>query len=433
MALSATLRSIFSEALQQSSLQRELGVQVTREGNRLTIGELHYDLASFGKVAIVAIGKASAAMCDYFAAMLPQATGVAVGPQAPASAKMRYFQGGHPLPNQSSLDAAHAVTELLCGLDRQSLVLFLISGGGSALFEMPLNEGVTLDDMREFHQALIHSGLSIVEMNVLRKHASAVKGGRLAVAAGAATQCTVLVSDVPGNVEHIISSGLSLPDPSTVEDCHRILRAHPLPWGKVVRLLARDACPETPKPDDAAFRTARWLTMLSNERLVEHAAAAAKALGYYVVIDNSCDDWEYGLAAEYLLGRLRVLAQEYPRVCLLSGGEVLVRVTGEAGVGGRNQHFALECALRLDKYFAEDQVAVLSAGSDGIDGNSPAAGAVVDMSTVLRARAAGIDPAASLEAFDSGSLFATLGDAIVTGPTNNNLRDLRILIHERTS
>jgi len=409
----AELRAIFAEAMERAQVAAELARRVRCVDGELQVGELRYRLKDFDRVALVSIGKAAVPMCAYFAEILEgeiDCAGIAVGPVARAElpAGIRYFQGGHPLPDARSFAAGRAILEMLRALDERSLVLFLVSGGGSAMVELPIDPAVTLDEMRAFHLGLLHSGLSIVEMNALRKHVSAVKGGRLAVAAGAATQCavtqgTVLVSDVPEGALDRVSSGPSLPDPSTLEDCAGLIAGM---QGRLIDLLRSGACPETPKPGDGAFARARWMTLLSNERLLEHAAAAAERRGYTVTIDNACDDWDYGAAAAYLLKRLRGLAETGERVCLISGGEVLVTIgsaegKGEAGEGGRNSHFALECALTMDG-FAGGRVAVLSAGSDGIDGNSVAAGAVADRTTLARAREVGIDPAEALREFNSG-------------------------------
>jgi hydroxypyruvate reductase len=183
------------------------------------------------------------------------------------------------------------------------------------------------------------------------------------------------------------------------------------------------ALEETPKPDDPAFQRSRWWTVLSNASLLESAKAEAERQGFLVQVDNSCDDWDYVRAADYLLARLRELRRKAERVCLLSGGEVTVKVTN-GGVGGRNQQFALACAQRM----AGESITVLSAGTDGIDGNSCAAGAVVDGTTMARAQAHGLDAAEALAKFDAYPFLDALGDAIVTGPTGNNLRDLRILL-----
>jgi len=191
----------------------------------------------------------------------------------------------------------------------------------------------------------------------------------------------------------------------------------------VRELFQRHALEETPKSDDPAFVRARWWPVLSNQTAVDEAAVAATRQGFAVEVDNSCDDWDYQRAADYLLERLRKLRQSVTRVCLISGGEVTVKVTS-GGTGGRNQHFALYCAQKI----AGENIAVLSAGTDGIDGNSPAAGAVADGSTAQRALAAGLDPTTALESFNAYPLFHSLEDTIITGPTGNNVRDLRILL-----
>jgi hydroxypyruvate reductase len=231
-----------------------------------------------------------------------------------------------------------------------------------------------------------------------------------------------------------------MPDSTTVEDCHAIAAKHNLlppfenreGWGthdvgglppSVRELFDRHALEETPRSDDPAFIRARWWTILSNAALLQAAKTEAERQGFAVEIDNSCDDWDYSRAADYLLTRLRELCQKNERVCLLSGGEVTVHVEN-GGIGGRNQQFALHCAERI----AGQNICVLSAGSDGIDGNSSAAGAIVDGTTLENAKARGLDLKAHLRAFNAFPLFEAFGDAITTGPTGNNLRDLRILL-----
>jgi len=217
-----------------------------------------------------------------------------------------------------------------------------------------------------------------------------------------------------------------MPDSTTVEDCYRIAEKYDLPeqFPQSVReLFERHALEETPKSDDPVFHRARWWTVLSNQTAIEEASVAAERAGFIVQVDNSCDDWDYARAADYLLQRVRELRKQFSPVCLISGGEVTVKVAN-GGVGGRNQQFALACAARI----AGEPIAVLSAGTDGVDGNSPVAGAVVDGSTVERARQLGLDPSSVLEKFDAYPFFRALEDTIETGPTGNNLRDLRILL-----
>ncbi len=301
------------------------------------------------------------------------------------------------------------------------------------MLELPLDPAVTVDEMADLYRALVHSGLNIAEMNTLRKHVSAVKGGRLAELAPRATKCTLLVSDVPdGNID-VIGSGPSLPDSSTREQCWELLRRPELA-GRLpepIRAFLQSAdLPETPKHNAPCFDHAESRVLLSTADMLRAAAESCRRRGFHVVADNTCDDWDYRDAAHYLLGTLRRLRSVYPRVCILSGGEVLVELHKAAGVGGRNQQFALYCATRLDSDDAE--LAILSAGTDGIDGNSPVAGAVVDFTTLKRAREAGYNVEQALDTFNAYPLLAHVGDVIVTGPTGNNVRDLRIVMAERT-
>jgi hydroxypyruvate reductase len=217
-----------------------------------------------------------------------------------------------------------------------------------------------------------------------------------------------------------------MPDSTSAEDCYRIAEKYELLKqfpASTRELFERHALEETPKSDDPAFVRARWWPVLSNQTAIEEASIAAERAGFVVHVDNSCDDWDYEKAADYLLLRARELRKQFSPVCLISGGEVTVKVTN-GGVGGRNQQFALACAGKI----AGENIAVLSAGTDGVDGNSPAAGAVADGSTLARARGRGIHVRAALEGFDAYPVFKALGDAIEIGPTGNNLRDLRIIL-----
>jgi hydroxypyruvate reductase len=218
-----------------------------------------------------------------------------------------------------------------------------------------------------------------------------------------------------------------MPDSSTVADCYRIARDYDLIGRfpkKALLIFEDEELSETPKPGDAAFANSRYVTVLSNRSAVEAATSRAKSFGFTVETDDSSDDWDYARAADHLLERLRSSRQRSSRVCLVSGGEVTVTLGNESGVGGRNQQFALYCAKKI----AGESIAVLSAGTDGIDGNSPAAGAMVDGTTIARARQHGLDIASAISQFDAFPLLDAIGDALVTGPTGNNVRDLRILL-----
>lgn len=296
------------------------------------------------------------------------------------------------------------------------------------MVEQFLDATIPLEMMAATHRALVECGAPIAAMNAMRKHLSAVKGGRLAAAAVPARQLTIFVSDVPAGELDALASGPTLPDRSTVVDVYRMAETYQLADrlpSAVREMIVGRQLPETPKPGDAIFARAKWSVLLDSVSLEEAAAGRAKELGWHVEIDNRCDDWSAEDAARYLVERVSELRQTHERVCLLSAGEVTVRVAdGASGKGGRNQHFALLCS----ELIAERKITVLSGGSDGIDGNSPAAGGVVDGTTVARAREARYSVEAALAAFDTYSLLEKLGDAVVTGATGNNLRDLRILL-----
>jgi glycerate 2-kinase len=274
---------------------------------------------------------------------------------------------------------------------------------------------------------LVNSGAPIAQINAVRKHLSAVKGGRMARAARGAQQVSILVSDVPENALDSLASGPTMPDSSTVDDCYRIVTEHSMLQefpDSVRELFDKRALEETPKKDDPAFARSRWWKVLSSETAERAAAEIASQHGFVVEIDHKCDDWDFAKAADYLLARLRAVQREVPKACIVSGGEVTVKVGTNAGTGGRNQHFALYCAEKI----AGENIAVLSAGTDGIDGNSPAAGSVADGTTLERTRIAGMDLNEHLREFNAFPLFEKLSDAIQTGPTGTNVRDLRILL-----
>jgi hydroxypyruvate reductase len=338
----------------------------------------------------------------------------------------RYFRGGHPTPNDESIQAATAILRAVESQPASALVIFLISGGGSSIVEKPIDDEISLEDLVATYRVLVHSGAPIAEINAVRKHLSAVKGGRLAQAAFPAQQVSLFASDVSDNTPDALASGPTMPDSTSVEDCYRLAEKYDLlrQFPPSTReLFERHALEETPKSDDPVFHKSRWWTILSNQTAIEEASAIAERAGFVVHVDNSCDDWDYAKAAEYLLNKLRELRKQFSPVCLISGGEVTVKVTN-GGTGGRNQQFALACAQAI----SGENITVFSAGTDGVDGNSPAAGAVVDGSTVNRVLARGLDVESALKTFNAYTLFSALGDAVETGPTGNNLRDLRVLL-----
>jgi glycerate 2-kinase len=427
---------IFESALRSSRVEPAMERRVRVRDGVLEVDELRYELRRYGRVLMVAIEKAAGPMT---AAFLRQAgaeaarfEGIVAGFHEVGGwpVGFRLFRSGHPSPNEVSVEAARAILAALQGLGEDALVIFLISGGGASMVELFSDPAISLESMAATHRALVECGAPIAAMNAVRKHLSAVKGGRLAAAAWPAQQLTIFVSDVPVGELDALASGPTMPDRSTVEDVYRIAERYGLtdrlPAG-VREMIVERRLAETPKAGDAIFAQSNWSVLLDSSSLEESAAARARELGWHVEVDNSCDDWTAEDAARYLVDRAGELRGTHERVCLLSAGEITVRVrSGAVGKGGRNSHVALLCS----ELIAGGGMTVLSGGSDGIDGHSPAAGAVVDGTTVARANEAGYSVTAALAAFDSYTLLEKLGDAVVTGPTGNNLRDLRILLLE---
>jgi hydroxypyruvate reductase len=425
---------IFHSALKASRVETALERYLSFTDEVMRVDMHDYSLDRYERMLIVSIGKAAGPLATSFLQRAGDRAerfeGIVVGTGKMQSLPrmFRVYQGGHPSPNQSSLDSAVDILRTLQSLTGRDFVIFLVSGGGSAMVEKFLEQGTSLATIVATHKALVESGAPIAAINAVRKHLSAVKGGRFAAAAAPAEQLTIFVSDVPAGELDALSSGPTLPDLSTTEDVYRIAEE----YGLIERLpapvaeqLASRSLAESPKPGDDIFARSRWGVLLDSTSLEEAAAARAAALGWYAEIDHSCDDWSAERAAKYLVERVQAMRRVRERACLISGGEVTVHVpSGVTGKGGRNQHFALLCS----ELIAKSDVVVLSGGSDGVDGNSPAAGALVDGMTPRRAEAAGYPVLRAIAAFDSYSLLAKLGDTIDTGPTGNNLRDLRILL-----
>ncbi len=428
-------RRIFQETLLAIDIPAVMRLKLRREGTWLVCDERRIDLRGFAKLRVVAIGKAAHAMVEGLALVLTPFVRFAGVVSAPTPTRkpiagMKYFVAGHPVPNEQSWKAAETILGLLKECDEKTLVFFLLSGGGSALVELPLDPRETLEDVRQLNSALVWCGAPIDAINTIRKHVSAVKGGRLAAAAARATKITLAVTDVPLGKESALASGPTLPDPTTVADVHRVISEYALKEklpAALVKWIDEGKMPETPKKGDAAFARAHFFLLLGMEDLFHPAHHAAESMGFLSCCDNTTDDWPVEKAADFLLARLEEWRAMNPghRVALIADGEVSSPVTGN-GVGGRNSAFVLACVEKI----TGKRIAVLSAGTDGIDGNSPAAGAVADGETLARARAAGMDPAEAFRRSDAHTFFSRLDDVIVTGPTGNNLRDLRILLGE---
>jgi len=462
---------IFTGALEACSVASAFDRRIRFDGNLLHrllpdgSGPAVIDLSAYKRVFVIALGKAAGPMLETLLSRMTRRKGlrgICCSNQLPKARnwRFRYFEGGHPVPNEESFQAARAALAMVRKARKDTLIFFLISGGGSAMFDLPLDPHISLDDTIAFHRLLLASGAPISEVNTLRKHFSAVKGGRLAIAAPDAAKVSLLVPDVPLRSLDALSSGPTSPDHSTVAEVRALLEKYDLNSRLPVSIrtfFEREDLPESPgnkgwRPsflprqtrsapvpvrgvtaaaamsgEDLPFRDSVFEILLSGHDLVENSRTLAQKAGYFVAVDNSCDDWDYADAARYLLHRFHNLRLAHPRLCLISVGEVTVTMDRTPGAGGRNQQFVLACAMDLAKYPGE-RLTVFSAGSDGIDGNTQTAGAVADPSTVDRARTFGFDPEASLAEFNACPLFTSLGDAVVTGPTGHNLRDLRLLL-----
>jgi len=438
-------RNIFLRTLEAVDPCLAIERCLSLSGHSLCCSGRAYDLRQFADLRVLAVGKAAHRMLAGLAAVLPHETrlrGVvsAPTPAAPSgaphprdsrtdfSASVQYFVGGHPEPNEHSLLAGRAALELARDSTSQTLLIVLLSGGGSALMESPLLTSLSLPEIQQLNRALVTCGASIHEINTVRKHISAIKGGRLAQAAYPATVVTLAISDVPVGRESALASGPTLPDPTTCADALNVLSKYNLRarLPEALRFwIDSGAMPETPKPSDPAFARNQFELVLGMHELFHAAHRFVEAEHCIACCDNSTDDWTVERAADSLLAQLKQLQASNPGqpVALIADGELSSAVTGD-GLGGRNSAFVLACLEKI----AGKPIVVLSAGTDGIDGNSPAAGAVADGETLTRARQAGLDPKVFFQRSDSFRFFEALGDAILTGPTGNNLRDLRLLL-----
>jgi glycerate 2-kinase len=430
-----TAQRIFRNTLAAIHIPEVLACKMDRRGSRIHVDKAQIDLHDYREIVAIAFGKASFAMAQGLREILAPdypIDGILVVPTAPRHGLTGWttFVGGHPVPNVQSFEAGLAILNRLARCDERTLVFFLISGGGSALVEQPLEGEAGLDDFRKLNAALVTCGAPIEEINVVRKHLSAVKGGRLAVVSPRSTKVTFAISDVPAGEESSLASGPTLPDPSTVADAEEVVDRYGLREKfppAIRRIFEQHKLRETPKPGDSAFARAYFDVLLGEHQLLHAAHHACEAEGYACLCDTFADGWPLEKAVPHLLALLESQRRANPgrRVAVLADGEVISPRTGD-GMGGRNSAFVVTCVPKI----AGEKITVLSAGTDGIDGNSPAAGAVADGESLSRAIDAELDPADFLRRSDAYNFFARLGDAVTTGPTGNNLRDLRILLAE---
>ena len=358
-------------------------------------------------------------------------TGVVIGPTAPIiDSRLRSMAGEHPQPGPGSLAAGQQALDIARAIDRDERLLVLLSGGASSLMAVPA-AGITLDEKRQATSVLLRSGADIYALNTVRKHTSAIKGGQLAAATAAECR-TLVVSDVVGDDLSFIGSGPTVPDPSTFRDAREVIETFggaPEYPSSVINYLdqgIRGQRPETPKPGDPRLARSSAVVIGGRLQAMRGAADDARARRYHVLVLEDAVVGESRIVGPVQVERMIACARSLPRpACIISSGETTVTVTGD-GKGGRNQELALAAATVVGS--VGRPAALASAGTDGVDGPTDAAGAIVDSSTLNRAAAMGLAPDSYLQNNDAYTFFAKLGDLIRTGPTGTNVDDLQVLL-----
>ncbi len=413
-----------------------------REEELLIIGDHRYDLSRIRNIYVVGAGKASAPMAAAMEEILgDRITTGSVTVKYGYVTDLRHIklvEAGHPVPDENGVAGAKKILALAASAKRDDLVICLISGGGSALLSLPAPE-ITLADKQETTRVLLACGATIHEINALRKHLSRIKGGLLSKTACPATVVSLILSDVVGDDLDVIASGPTVPDASTFNDCRKIIEdydiADKLPRAVIKRIQegAAGRIEETPKPGDPLFKQTLNRIIGSNIEAVQASKTIAEAKGYHTLLLSSMIEGDTTESARMHAAIVReILKTGHPiptPACILSGGETTVKLTGN-GKGGRNQEFALAAAIAIDGYEA---TVVLSAGTDGTDGPTDAAGAIADHLTVSRARRMEIMPGRYLADNDSYHFFQGLDDLVMTGPTNTNVMDLRVILVKTTT
>ena len=418
--------------MEQIALLEQLYGAALAAADPLRVLPAHLPPKPAGRTVVVGVGKAAAAMAQALEAHWDgPLTGVVAVPRGATLplTSIRQVEASHPVPDASSVAAGRALMQAVAGLVPDDLVIALISGGGSALCALPL-DGVSLEEKRGITDALLRRGATIREINTVRKHLSAIKGGRLAVQAWPARVATLLISDIPGDEAALIASAPTLPDASTCAQALAVLRRHGVALSAGLAAALACGALESPKPGDVRFAGHTHAIVACAQDGLEAAASLARARGWPVHI---LSDAMEGNAADLALvhaaiaRQVRRHGQPFTAPCIvLSGGEATVTLKGQ-GRGGRNTEFALALAIALD---GAPGVYALSAGTDGLDGSGAAAGACIDPGTLGRARGRGLDAAASLQDNDSFTFFDALDSTLVTGPTHTNINDVRAMLIE---
>ena len=432
------LLEIFHHALQAVDSLQLIKRSLRLEGTRLLLGgEGDLDVGHFERVYVVGAGKAGAKMALGLEEILPGRIdqgfiNVKYGHALPLEI-VRLNEAGHPIPDENGVQGVNEMVQILDSASEKDIVFCLLSGGGSALLPLPA-VGLNLDHKKEATRILLECGADIEEVNTVRKHLSAIKGGHLARRAHPATLVSLILSDVIGDRLDSIASGPAAPDPTTFADCLSVMKRCgikpklPRPVVSHLEKGAQGELPETPKVGDPAFGRTTNLIVGNNHLAVQTAAERAKTLGYQVLTLSTQMEGEarevakmYADIAKKIRGRGEPI---HPPACVLSGGETTVTLRG-GGKGGRNQELVLAAALEMAGL---EGVALLSGGTDGTDGPTDAAGALADGKTVQRSAGAGLDARAHLQNNDAYPFFERLSDLLITGPTLTNVMDLHILL-----
>lgn len=405
--------------------------------NTLTVSGRHYDLRNIARIYIVGAGKASAAMAkaieDLMMARIADGAVTVKYGYITDLRKISLTQAGHPVPDENGVLGSKRIVEVIKKATEKDLVIGLISGGGSALTPLPV-EGIPLTDKQATTRSLLDCGATIIEINTIRKHLSRIKGGGLARLAYPARMINLMLSDVIGDPFEVIASGPCVPDPTTFKDCQAIIEKYnlqeKLPPSVVdyIRRGVEGQEPETPKPGDVVFSRVQNIVIGSNIIAVRAAEKKARQLGYHTRILSTFIEGETREVARVHSAIAKEIYKTgnpvKPPACVISGGETTVTIRG-SGLGGRNQEFALAASQGISGL---DHTVILSGGTDGTDGPTDAAGAIADSTTWERAQKLGLDLKAYLDNNDSYHFFEQLGDLLITGPTNTNVMDLRIIL-----
>lgn len=433
--LKQTAKQVFLEALKAIEPESVIEKKLRLDGETLTVGSKQFLLDDFAEVVLIGLGKASLKMGSAVEKILGQRVkrGVIVTDrQSRTRVRSEVVVGGHPLPDANSLLAGEKILELVRTCGNDVLLIFLISGGGSALVEVPVSPSISLEDLRLTNKVLVGCGATIREINVVRKRLSRIKGGGLGWNARNSKCIGLYISDVnPDDLRSIASNPL-LPEEPSAETAADVIRkfslAESLPWSVVDVVRGEHSEHLKEQWNDGEFAPFPML-LLDNSDAVNAAAEHAGRLGFRVEVRNDLIEGDYRAVADELLAHILKLKSSHPneRVCAVSGGEVSCPVRAD-GIGGRNQEFVLYSAARLGSLGIGEGIVVLSCGTDGIDGNSDAAGAVADAELVINAARHGLDASIFLSGNDSNTFFRRAGGLVVTGPSGNNVRDLRILM-----